>query len=343
MRTLGRFTLCFGAAAALLAGCGGSKPPIGPPGAIPQSHAIATHAQRGGSWMLPEAKGANLLYASDAKNRAVIVYSYPDGNLVGHLSGFPAEPASLCSDRAGNVYVTTQGDGTGFSRSYVYEYAHAGTEPITTLSDPGYAYGCATDSVTGNLAVTNLAAAGGGNIAVYQNAAGTPTTYSDPNFPGFVFCTYDNSGNLFADGGPENVVDMLPKSGGSLAEIQLSKSINSGSIQWAHKGLAVVTVDGTAHGNEAMYNVRVSGGIGTARGPTNLISSKGTRAVGTVQFWIQGHTTIGPGHKPPGINGILEFWNYPKGGVATKAIKPSNGRGFIGVTISVAPRHKSSE
>jgi hypothetical protein len=39
-----------------LSGCGGSQPPIGAPGAIPQNSSIATHAERGGSWMLPEAK-----------------------------------------------------------------------------------------------------------------------------------------------------------------------------------------------------------------------------------------------------------------------------------------------
>ena len=41
-------------AAALLAGCGGSQPPIGAPGAIPQSRVAASPAERGGSWMLPE-------------------------------------------------------------------------------------------------------------------------------------------------------------------------------------------------------------------------------------------------------------------------------------------------
>ena len=41
---LGRYALTLGAAAALLAGCGGSQPPIGAPGAMPQSHPIATQA-----------------------------------------------------------------------------------------------------------------------------------------------------------------------------------------------------------------------------------------------------------------------------------------------------------
>ena len=38
--------------------CGGSQPPIGAPGAIAQSHATATYATRGGSWMLPSGSGA---------------------------------------------------------------------------------------------------------------------------------------------------------------------------------------------------------------------------------------------------------------------------------------------
>jgi len=45
--------LSISIASALLAACGGSQQPIGTPGAMPQSRAIATRAERGGSWMLP--------------------------------------------------------------------------------------------------------------------------------------------------------------------------------------------------------------------------------------------------------------------------------------------------
>jgi len=48
----------------MLSGCGGSQPPIGTPGAMQQTSAIATHAERGKSWVLPEASGEDLLYAS---------------------------------------------------------------------------------------------------------------------------------------------------------------------------------------------------------------------------------------------------------------------------------------
>jgi len=53
-RTVGFSTL----AAALLAGCGGSQPPIASTQSSPlaQRGAIVTHAERGGSWVLPEAK-----------------------------------------------------------------------------------------------------------------------------------------------------------------------------------------------------------------------------------------------------------------------------------------------
>jgi hypothetical protein len=54
MRTFAhsRFALSV-SLAATLAGCGGSQPPIGVPGAMPQSPAIATHAERGGRQRIP--------------------------------------------------------------------------------------------------------------------------------------------------------------------------------------------------------------------------------------------------------------------------------------------------
>ena len=59
--TLNRCALNIFAAAVTFAGCGGSQRPIGALGAMPQS--AATHAARGGSWMLPEAKKSILIYA----------------------------------------------------------------------------------------------------------------------------------------------------------------------------------------------------------------------------------------------------------------------------------------
>lgn len=290
-------------------------------------------------WMLAETSSAALLYASDSTDRVVRVYSYPSGQQVGLLKGFPAEPAGLCSDSSGDVYVTTLGDGSDSNLSYVYEYAHGGTEPIATLSDPGLAKGCAIDAVTGNLAVSNLPAPYG-SVAVYQDARGEPTTYSDPSFGGFEFCTYDEGGNLFADGGPEDAIDMLPKGSTAFTEIQLSEDIDSGSIQWWHNRLVIAEIEAGARGDQPIFEVRISGDNGIVRGPTLLRSRHGSRPTGSVQFWIDGHTIIGPGHKAGGLNGILEFWKYPKGGLATKVIG-SHHHAFTGVTVSTESSSRS--
>jgi hypothetical protein len=84
MKSLGlnRYALAIGAAAALLGGCGGSQPSLGAPGAMPRNPAIATHADRGKSWMLPEAKSEGLLYIADACG-GLCISTYPAGKLVG--------------------------------------------------------------------------------------------------------------------------------------------------------------------------------------------------------------------------------------------------------------------
>jgi hypothetical protein len=330
MKSFARFALTVGAST-LFAGCNASQPPS----AMPQSSTVVTTlAGRGGSWISHEAKSGTLLYASDFRGRVVWVYSYPAGNQVGELKGFPAEPAGLCSDASGNIFVTMQGNGESQNESYIYEYAHGGSSPIATLTDPGYANGCAVDPTSGNLAVANRSGPSGtsGDVAVYQDAQGSPTTYSDPNLSQFLWCTYDDAGNLFAD--DVGAVDELPKGADELSEIKLSTDINTGSIQWVH-GRLVIAEDVGFRGPNPIYKVRVFGSTGSVSGPILLSSRHDKPAGGTVQFWVQRNTIIGPGHRP-GLNGLLNFWKYPKGGLPRKVIKPRNKRAFFGVTISVA-------
>ena len=85
-----------------LAGCGGYQPPIGEPGTVPQSYAIATHAERGKSWMLPEAKAQDLLYVSRNSPGEISVYSYPKGKLMGNLT--VAGAFGLCTDAKGDIF-----------------------------------------------------------------------------------------------------------------------------------------------------------------------------------------------------------------------------------------------
>lgn len=210
-----------------------------------------------------------------------------------------------------------------------------GSEPIASLTDPGAANGCAFDPMTGNLAVANNPGTSvDGNVAIFQGAQGTPTIYFDSSFQRFVSCAYDNLGNLYADGvEPGNVVDELPKGGDELTEIQLSTTINPGSLQWLRRRLVAATVETTSRGSQPIYNVKVSGNTGSVRGPILLSSSNDRRATGAIQFWIQNKTIIGPGHLE-GRNGSLQFWKYPQGDLPTKVIKPNKHDSFFGVAIS---------
>jgi hypothetical protein len=152
------YVLSACAAAAMLAGCGGSQPPIGAPAAMPQVSAIATHAERGKSWMKPEASGDDLVYATGACN-GTCVLSYPENQLVGTLPVGNGLNSGACADPASDVFIT--------DTSSVYEYAHGASSPVATLSLPGsQAAGCSIDPSTGNLAVDF--AGTGGDIAVFE-------------------------------------------------------------------------------------------------------------------------------------------------------------------------------
>ena len=171
--SLRRYAFSISTTAAMLAGCGGSQPPIGAPDALSQSRAIATHAERGGSWMLPESKSRDLLYVSSANNGSVYVYSYPQLKLVGTLSSPNSTATGECVDKMGDVFITTTNEQQS---STIYEYKHGGTQPVAELSEPGSGTGCAIDPKTGNLAVANISDSSNpsnpyfGDVAVFANA-----------------------------------------------------------------------------------------------------------------------------------------------------------------------------
>ena len=200
----GRYTLGLIVAAAVLAGCGGSQPPIGAPGAMPQTSAIAAHADRGKSWMLPEAKAENLLYVADY-GVGVIVYSYRPWRIkyVGLLST-PQQAEGECVDKAQNIFVTAGPYG-------IFEYAHGGTSPIAILGAPDdEPLNCSIDPTTGNLAVVGSPYIGGSDgVAIYKKARGRPTFYADSGF-GDYECGYDDKGNLLLVAMSSAATSILP-------------------------------------------------------------------------------------------------------------------------------------
>ena len=195
-RELSRFALSVCVAAAMLAGCGGSQPPIGAPGAMPQTSAIATHAERGKSWMLPEAKPQDLLYVSrEFHPGEVSVYSYPKGKLMGNLTDIAGVIwVLLVTDAKGDVFaISTE------KPKLIYEYAHDLPKRSQHLM-------MRATVQTGALLIPHRAISrltGGGlsnaNFAIYQNAQGTPTVYKEWQCGrGSRFARTTPNGNLFA-------------------------------------------------------------------------------------------------------------------------------------------------
>ena len=219
-----------------LAGCGGSQPPISASGAIPQARA-AQHS-RGGSWMLPETTSSGALIYAIGDGGNAYIYTYPGGQPV---TGIALElTIDICSDLSGNVYITDTGGG---SNGAIRIYAHGSTNTQDILAFNGYPGSCSVDAKTGNLAVTNNAASGSGDIGIYQNAEGSPTYYTATNITHYISCAYDDQGNLFVDGndGSSQVLDEMPQGSTDLVPVSLNKALRGafGRLQWQGSYLAM--------------------------------------------------------------------------------------------------------
>jgi hypothetical protein len=323
-------------AAALLAGCGGSQPPIGAPGAMPQTSALATHAAHGTSWMLPEANQGDLLYVSDAGTNAVYIFSYPGGRYVGMLDGLAGEPHGVCSDQAGNVFVTE----LNFGNNHVQEYTHGGTTPIATLDAPGEPEECSVDRTTGNLAVAIYTyGSGPTGVAVYVGAQGNPTTYTDPSFIEMTACSYDQHGNLFVGGANQRgfALAELPAGGSTFTDIALKSKINGKFLepmQWHGRHLAIGSTDEFTQ-QYVIYRVAVSGARARVVGSTKLLLKHGY-FTGDTAFFIIGRRIV--------LTEDFNFsesraglWKYPDGGTKVNETRKFGSQYSDGVTVSLAP------
>lgn len=327
MRTFARYALGIAAAAVVLSGCGGSQPLFGAPG-VPMENRVAA------------SESGDLLYA--AGEHYGYVFTYPKGRLVQtfklQIHGQRGSANGLCSDSSGNVFIAA------FSASFtkVFEYAHGGTKPIAQLDDPQpTAIACASDSATGNLAVTNsFPTEGLESVAIYSNARGKPKLYyTIPKMNVYGFCAYDDAGDLFVDGqrlDSRFVLAELPKGGHTFRAITVKglDTRNPGNLQWAgsHLTVAVPTAN-------AVYALSISGTTGTIVG-TTMLHGWDTRR--TSQSWIQGNKVIAPSELS---NTTIAFWNYPQGGKSVKVLSGFAAGYIHGVTVSAVqtpPRRPSS-
>jgi hypothetical protein len=294
-----RYALSICAAAAFLAGCGGSQPPIGAPGAMLQSRSL----------VLPTAHGRDLLYVSGyfASN----VYTYPAGTLISGLAG---GMTGVCSNAAGDVFMTVP------NANIIDEFAHGRSTPIAQLSDPfGSPQSCSVDPTTGKLAVVSS-----NGVAIYR--PGTLHRWRLPRLytPGqnLSSCGYDASGDLFIDGETGSSVIIfaeLPKGASKFENITLDQKLTvPGTVQWDGQYLAV----GDQY-NTLIRRFSIQGSQGTQIGSVTLSGTQGIP-----QFWIQDTIVIGPDE----FNAQIGFWKYPDGGSEIKTLQMDLP---YGATVSV--------
>jgi len=260
--------------------------------------------------MSARSASSDLLYVSDAGTFDVDVYRYPSLASAGRLTGF-ARPEGVCSDSNGNVWITNT------LSYYIVEYAHGGTSPIATLTDPiGYPAGCAVDSSSGDLAVTNLYDfSGSGSVIVYRDAGGTPTPYGSSSISEYYFDGYDPQGDLYVDGKTSTgtyVLALLPhgKSAMALVSVKGGTIYFPGTVAW--QGSSLVLGDQRC-GNAAascLYQATVSGS--TARITRKIPLSV---ACDVAQAWVGASSVAGGDYEYCKLRKSgVDVWPYPKGG-----------------------------
>lgn len=263
-----------------------------------------------------------MLYVSEELFNEVYVYSFPGLKFVGYLSGFSL-PAGLCSDRRGNVFVTDLLGGK------IVEYEHGGSTPIAILIDRHYPQGCSVDPVSGDLAVADYGSSGDrGDLAIFRHARGSPAMYRDRSMISLNNCTYDDRGNLVADGqrnGNEPGLVELAAGARRLKVIAFDHSFNAdGSLQWDGR---YVTLMGNAP--KQIYRISIAASGARLVGRTTLASIKYAFA-----FWLEGDTLIMT-YVPPHTRvkyTAAGLWKYPAGGAPVTSV--GNILDAYGVTVS---------
>ncbi|MFY9738688.1 MAG: hypothetical protein WAK11_06500, partial [Candidatus Cybelea sp.] len=249
----------------------------------------------------------------------IYVFTYPQGELVGLLTPGFFKAYGECVDTSGNIFVVSWPSASPTS-STIYEYAHGGTSPIAVLSDPDVAWGCAIDPTTGDLA------ASGNGVAVYENASGSPTIYSSSKF-GFVYCGYDDQGNLYLSGidryyGSVELVRMAAGSN-SFEQISLSAKLYANptapSVQWDGRHLALSTQRYRGY-PVSVYRLHVSGSSAKIIDSSEL-NSKNNVFQG--QLWIA-ERAIFSVYDVRGWR--VGLWPYPQGGGSKSVVRSITGR-----------------
>ena len=197
--------------AAMLAGCGGSQPLVGAPGAMPQSV-----PQTGGVGPSPQYKVSTPLYVANfTANRGIgdlTVYDARanDPSPIAVITKGLFSPGGVCIDGVGTLYV---GNDPGSGLGWISEYLLGRTKPTKTITkgidSPAF---CTIDD-RGNLWVAN---AFGSNVTEYLKGSTEPHTIIKNSLTHPDGIAIDHTGNLYVGdlqpSGTSNVVVFPPGS-----------------------------------------------------------------------------------------------------------------------------------
>jgi hypothetical protein len=314
-------------AVALLAACGGSQPPVGAPGAMGQTTAIASSADPGKSWMLPEARTTDeLLYVSDGNAQpsgyGVWVLAYPSGKYLGAFTGFD-EPMGLCVGKKGDVFIAE------FNASLLVEYSHGGTSPIQTFSTNGNPEGCSV-SPSGDIAVANYTKSGPGNIQVFVSAK-KAKSYSNKACSSLYWPPgYDDKGNLYVEVFTDSIPGVCEVSArsGKLRPVSVSQTIHHpGSVMWDGKYITLADQDYDSEGTTAIYEATESPSGDLTVVHSTVLTNYGAADVYQPFIVTKENTPVAHEQGKRVVGGDLDrhsevdYWMYPAGGNPHKALQ----------------------
>jgi hypothetical protein len=262
--------------ATLLAGCSGGSQSASAPGAMPQSVAGSSVANRlaihaiDNSVALPrtrlkaqggtqptafvdvahiEKAGRDLIAFSDSAANAV--YIMGSGGFYAILTTGLSEPQGLAFDTAGTLYVANTSD----SQVLAFPKPYTGT-PVKLRDSGQYPVGVAVAS-DGTVGVTNMfpTRGGAGSVSIYAKGATSPcATVRNGSFARAYFDAFDKAGKLYVDGTNAGGRFVVGKVTGecrakSIAPLSVANEIGSPG------GVAVLTDGDIALGDQAGLNV----------------------------------------------------------------------------------------
>lgn len=329
--TSARRTLGICVAIAGLAGCSGGSPPsvLGTTNSSAQTVAGglagrstllavrtgAINPDHGASWISPEVKGKPVLFVSDSSTDDVYLYKLPTLKHVGTLTGF-SQPQGECSDTKGNVWIANTGT------QQVFEYSHEGVKENILTDSVGYPVGCAWDSTTGNLAVTNLydISSSPGSVLVYSHASGSPIAYTNPSQILYYFDGYDTKGNLFFDGATSSsfVLSELPKGAATAHTVQIigGTIYEPGTVDWYASGNYLIVGDQECgdQGHSCLYRLSIVHKAGTIQGKIKLDGYTGKTTCDVVEGTEWNNKFYGSEDGSCGsIASTTYIWPFPAG------------------------------